>query len=480
MSITGAMNAAISGLRAAARGSELVSNNISNALTPSYGRRGLDLSALSYGATGGVRIDGISRHMNEGVVADKRLASAAQQNTQTAVDFFRQLEDVTGIAGDANGLSGRLAAFEQSLITAASRPDAIERLSATVSDARRLADGISDASTEVQHMRSRADTAIAQDVDTLNTALEQIEKLNAQITLTLSRSGSSPALLDQRQAVLDTIGAIVPVNVVPRDNGAVAIYTEGGAILLDINAAEIGFDRQNVVTEFQSFDDGTLSGLTLNGQDLRISALGGGSLGGHFAVRDTYGVQAQTQLDAMARDLVERFADPAVDATRGAGDAGLFTDAGAAFDPLNEVGLSRRLSLNAAVDPAAGGEIWRLRDGLGATTPGPAGEAGLLNDLRAALETIQPTASGNFGTGSHSSASLFSAFTGLLASTRNGAEQDMTFTAARLTELTDLQLSQGVDTDQELQNLLVLERAYAANARVIQAADEMLETMTRL
>ena len=57
MSITGAMNAAISGLRAAARGSELVSNNISNALTPSYGRRGLDLSALSYGATGGVRID---------------------------------------------------------------------------------------------------------------------------------------------------------------------------------------------------------------------------------------------------------------------------------------------------------------------------------------------------------------------------------------------------------------------------------------
>ena len=91
MSITGAMNAAISGLRAAARGSELVSNNISNALTPHYGLRSLELSSLNHGASGGVRTDGITRNMNEGVVADRRLANASQQNTQTAVDFFAVL-----------------------------------------------------------------------------------------------------------------------------------------------------------------------------------------------------------------------------------------------------------------------------------------------------------------------------------------------------------------------------------------------------
>lgn len=480
MSITGAMNAAISGLRAAARGSEIVSNNISNALTPSYGRREMDLSALSYGATGGVRIDGISRHMNEGVVADRRLADAAQQNTQAAVNFFQQLENTTGIAGDPNGLSGRLATFEESLIAAASRPDATERLAGAVSDAQWLAKGISNASQEIQQMRTRADTQIAQEVATLNAALEQVVDLNIQITSTISRSGSSPALLDQRQAVLDTIGSIVPINVVPRDNGAVAIYTEGGAVLLDITAANIEFEQQNVVTEFQTLEAGTLSGITMNGQDLRISALAGGSLGGHFAVRDTYGVQAQTQLDALARDLVERFQDPAVDPTRGAGAAGLFTDSGAAFDPLNEVGLSNRLTLNAAVDPKAGGDVWRLRDGLGAVAPGAAGEATLLNDLRAALEVSRTPASGGFGTGARGAASLFSSFTSTLATTRSSAEQDLTFSSARLTELTALQLSEGVDTDQELQNLLVIERAYAANARVIQAADDMLETLTRL
>lgn len=480
MSITGAMNAAVSGLRAAARGSEIVSNNISNALTPNYGRRGLELSTLSYGASGGVKIDSISRHMNEGVVADRRIANAAQQNTQTAVDFFRRLEDVTGIAGEPEGLSGRLTSFEEGLIAAASRPDLIERLASSVNDAQRLLDGIGNASQEVQDMRTNADTQIARDVSTLNTALEQVEKLNSQILSATSRSISSPGLIDQRQAVLDTISSIVPINVIPRQNGTVSIYSEGGALLLDLTAVDIEFDQANIVTEFQTLEAGTLSGLTLNGQELRVSTLGGGSLGGHFAVRDTYGVEAQTQLDALARDLVERFDDPALDATRGVGDPGLFTDAGTVFDPANEVGISRRLTLNAAVDPSAGGEIWRLRDGIGAVVPGPAGDATLLNDFRSALEVTRIPASGALGTGPRDMAGLFSSFSGLLASTRGGAEQDMTFTAARLSELTQLQLSDGVDTDQELQNLLILEQAYAANARVIQAADEMLQIVTRI
>lgn len=480
MSITGAMNAAISGLNATARGSEIVSNNIANALTPTYGKRSIELSALSYGTAGGVNIDGISRQMDEGVVSDRRQADAAQQNTQTVASFLLQLEDTVGLAGDENGLGGRLAALEESLITAASRPDIVERLATAVSDANRLVEGINSVATEIQEMRTNADAQIAQEVTTLNTALEQVEQLNRQIASTISRSGGSSALLDQRQAVLDTIGTIVPINVVPRDNGAVTIYTSGGAVLLDITAATIGFEKQNVVTEFQTFEAGTLSGLTLNGQELKTSALGGGSLGGHFEVRDVHGVEAQTELDAIARDLVERFSDPSIDSTRGVGDPGLFTDAGSAFDPADEVGLSRRLTLNSAVNPEDGGEVWRLRDGLGATVAGPTGDATLLNDFSAALETTRTPSSGSFGTGALIAADLISSFSGSLASTRGNAEQELTFTSARLTELTQLQLSGGVDTDQELQNLLILEQAYAANARVIQAADDMLEIITRL
>ena len=54
------------------------------------------------------------------------------------------------------------------------------------------------------------------------------------------------------------------------------------------------------------------------------------------------------------------------------------------------------------------------------------------------------------------------------------------FAAAKLTALTDLEAQNGIDTDQEMQALLTIEKHYAANARVIQTADEMLDILIRL
>lgn len=41
-------------------------------------------------------------------------------------------------------------------------------------------------------------------------------------------------------------------------------------------------------------------------------------------------------------------------------------------------------------------------------------------------------------------------------------------------------MADGVDTDTEMQRLLQYEQAYAANARVIQAIDEMMNTILRV
>ncbi|WP_254796821.1 flagellar hook-associated protein FlgK [Sulfitobacter albidus] len=473
------MSAALSGLRAAAQGSELVSNNIANALTPSYAQRSLATTTQANGLNG-VRILGINRNVDAGLLADLRLAEAGQGNAQAPVDFLKKVEDLVGLAGDPDGLGGRLASFEAGLISAASRPDAVERLMGTVSDAAAVVRGITNASAAIQDARGDADRTIADQVEKLNTSLAQVQKLNGMIRGGISRDSGTAALEDQRQQVLSEISQIVPIRVMQRDFGDIAIYSEGGAVLLDITAAEIGFDRSPIVTAYQTIDTGTLSGLTLNDQPLRLSALGGGSLEAQFTVRDELGVTAQTQLDAFARDLVERFQDPGVDPTLGVGDAGLFTDSGAAFDPADEVGLATRLTLNAAVDPSQGGEVWRLRDGIGAASPGAVGDGSLLDALQTALTDPRIPASGNFGVSARGSLDLMSQFSGLLAADRASAEQTLSFASSRLSAVTEQQLAQGVDTDQELQNLLILEKAYAANARVIQAADDMLETLVRL
>ncbi|MFK7834709.1 MAG: flagellar hook-associated protein FlgK [Sulfitobacter sp.] len=484
MTISGALTNALSGLRAAGRGAEVVSSNISNALTPGYGRRVLELSSASINGSDGVRIGGITRIVDESIVADKRLAMAEQANMQSTAQFFERLENSLGTPDLAQSLTARLSEFEGALITASSRPDAPERLRSAVSAASDLAKTLSDTSKDIQTVRTAADRTISQQVDQLNTALEQVVSLNAQITATQVQGGDVAALQDMRQGVVDTIGVLVPVRQVPRDNGQVALYTTGGAILLDGTAAKLEFEASNVVTPYMSVDSNTLSGLTINSTAVRTGsdngALRGGAIGAQFAIRDELGVSAQTQIDAIARDLVERFQDPAVDPSLSPGDAGLFTDSGGPFDPLNERGLSSRLELNARVDPDQGGETWRIRDGMNTLTPGVTGDASILLNLGEALSSNRVPASGGFGSGAFSAIDLVATVTSDVANRRTISEQQLSYASARLTELTERQLADGVDTDAEIQRLLLIEQSYAANARMIEAADEMMQTILRL
>ena len=40
--------------------------------------------------------------------------------------------------------------------------------------------------------------------------------------------------------------------------------------------------------------------------------------------------------------------------------------------------------------------------------------------------------------------------------------------------------AQGVDTDQELQKLLTIEQSYAANAKLIETIDQMIQSLLRI
>ena len=53
MSLSNALSNAVSGIVAASRGTEVVASNLSNALTPGYARRELQLSTRPYIAAGG-------------------------------------------------------------------------------------------------------------------------------------------------------------------------------------------------------------------------------------------------------------------------------------------------------------------------------------------------------------------------------------------------------------------------------------------
>ncbi len=481
MTISSALSNAMTGLRAASRSSEVISANIANAMTPGYGVRDLSLSSSQLG---GVNVGGVVRNVDPSLLADHRLAEAAFKNASDRTRFLNEFENILGTPDEPDSLSSRLAEFEKSLITAASRPDAPERLQNVADAARDMTTLINAASDSVRQSRSDADRSIAFQVESLTTSLRNVKELNVQITRTLSTGGDPSALMDNRQALVSSISAIVPVRQVPRDNGQIALYSTGGAILLDGGVAEIEFTAVNQVTPFMTIENGGLSGLTINGYPVRTDsergALGGGSLGAQFEIRDELGTLAQRKLDGFARDLIERFQDPSVDPTLSSGDAGLFTDGGVNFDPVNETGVSARLVLNPVADERAGGDSWRIRDGMNAASPGDVGDSRMLQALSDALTRARVPASGNFGAGAFSAANLVSTFTSQIGSERGQADQKLSFASAQFDELTQQILANGVDSDRELQRLLIVEQSYAANVRIIEAADEMLQTILRL
>lgn len=485
MSLTGSLSSALSGLNAAARAAEVVSSNVANAMTEGYGRRELETVSRSIGSSGqGVKVVGVTRHVDRLILGDRRLAEASVGDRTAQADFFRQLERVVGTSDSANSLAARITEFDSALIEAASRPESEARLSRVVDGARGIASLFANIGDEIQTSRSNADQQIANSVATLNSALEQVQELNSQVLANSGLGRDSSALQDQRQKAIDQIATIIPLREVQRAGGQIALFSTGGLMLLDGKAPVFEFAPAGPILPGMTQGSGALSGLSVNGRNISTDAsagpIAGGSLGAQFLIRDQAAPEMQAKLDAIARDLVERFVDPAVDPTISAGGAGLFTDAGVAFDPLNEIGLAQRLTLNSQVDPRQGGALWKLRDGLGAASQGPVGNSQQINALRAALSDSRTPLSGGFSAGAKSFPALATDLASIISTSRLSLENEQGFATARAETFRQLELADGVDSDQEMQTLLLVEQAYAANAKVIQTVGSMIQTLLEM
>jgi len=483
MNMSTALNNAVSGLTATSRGVSVVTDNIANALTPGYVRRSLELSTSAI--TGhGVQVTGVVRAYNPVLTANRRAADADLAYASALSDFRTGLENMVGTADDQTSIAGRLATLESNLITAASLPGSATRLDQVALSAADLVDRINAAAQGLREMRSEADRDIGKQVDALNQALQDIQELNDKIPAIRNSGGDINALLDQRQLLIDQLNEIIPVNVLPRENDRVSIYSDGGLILLEGPAVELTFSTTGETMPHMTINNGLLSGLQANGRPVRTlgddAQIRGGSLAAQFKIRDELAVAAQTELDALARDLIERFETPGLDPTVAATDPGLFTDSGLRFDATAPPGLSLRLSLNATIDLRNGGQSWHLRDGLGAAAPGDPGEARQISAFADALNLARALPGSPFGAGTLRATEVADALLSSVGANAHTAATRQTFAAVAQQEMQRIEAERGVDTDAELQRMMQIEQSYAANARMISVIDELMETLLRI
>ena len=480
MSLNSALYRAATGLGIASRTAEVIAGNVANARAEGYGRR--ELVQNGPPGTGGY---GVRRQVDQGLLSERRLSDAAAAAAETRAAFDLRLEQALGLPEDPGSLSGRIVAFETALTEAAATPDSTAALGSVAARARDLAEGLRAATDAVQEGRLAAENAIARDVARLNDTLGRIERSNAQIRAALAQGRDTAALEDQRQTMIDQIAEIVPLREIARERGEIALYSMGGAVLLDGRASVIGFQPAADIDATVTRAGGQLNGLTINGNEVSTEApqglLRGGRIEAAFAVRDAAGIAAQGRLDALARGLIERFADPAVDPTLAPRADGAFVDAAASpFDPAAAQGVAGRIAVAAALDPQAGGAAWRWRAGIGAQSPGEPAAPQLLLAMRAALIDRRPEPDAGPGAmqlsiGGHAAEMLSAA-----GMARLDAEARADFTRAQQLHLRQLEREGGIDTDRELQALLLVEQHYGANARVVQAVDGMLQRLMEI
>lgn len=481
MSIGAAFNAAGSGLTASARLAETISANVANALTEGYARRSVGLSSVPLGGHGsGVRVLGTARAEQAQITAERRIMDAESGAARAIAEARERVLAAVGMPGEAGSLAARVTAFETALLAAAASPSASLKLEQAAEAARSLVGAINDAAEAMAAIRTDAEAEIERQVGVLNSTLHDIAALNRKIRIGMQQGLETASLEDERTRALDRIADIVPLRTVRREGGEIAIYTANGGVLLDGRVWELAFERTlPVITPEMTGplpplgqDRGSASGpeaVSATGAGL----MAGGSLGALFEVRDSIAPAMAGDLDAFAGDLVARFADLT---EFNGGEAGLFTDPGA-----GGAGIAARLELNPLVDPAHGGEARRLRDGLASAAPGPVGFGGHLQALVDAMTESRNPGNMVSTSAAATAAGLAAEIGAWFGAQAAQAEEARAFFAGQSAILGEREASLlGVDTDAELQFLMLVEQSYAANARVLTVIDSLLRQLLEI
>jgi len=468
MSLTGALNSATAGLHTTQGQSRIAADNVSNAMTPGYVRREAVLVTAS-GGQGGAVISEVRREVDATLQRMSRLENSRMTQYQSIQEGLTTYTAYLGQPGDGTSPADRFNDFQNSLTTLVNMPSSNGAQTSVALAAEDLVRSVKGAATTLSTTLNDVNMEIRYEVADLNTALYQLRDLNA------SGSGFTPGSLEAAQfdekvdTILDQISGIVDTRIHRSSNGSISLYTVSGAALLEGRVVQdVTFNPS----------DGTLMA---GNQDITpfkdgVRGIQHGSLAGLSELKRETIPQFSQQLDEYARGLIQTFEE--ADASLAPGEAGLFTDNGNAFDPANITGLASRLQINSKISSTGDAEVWRIRDGLGATSPGAGSETVQINAFLAGLDTAMNAAT---GTGIPAEVTLrdFSAeMITSQAATRARAENDFNAAAsAAEVVMSARRNSEGVNIDDEMQQLLLIEQSYAANSRVLTAVSEMIDTL---
>ncbi|WP_298242401.1 flagellar hook-associated protein FlgK [uncultured Bradyrhizobium sp.] len=485
MSITAALNSARSSLMASGIQSATISRNIAGASAPGYSRK---ITMLDNFPGAGVYVAAIQRAASSGLYSNVLVATSSSAKQSVIYDGLQKIAASTVDDPELEqSPTAQLNKLKQALQQYANSTDNATLAQAAVTSAKDMVTALNQATKTVQSVREQADVDMTTSVTNINQLLTQFQTVNTAIVKGTTTGDDVTDYLDQRDSIVSKLSQELGVTMSLRPNGDAALYTDSGVVLFDKTARPVSFTPTNAYTAGTTGNAVFIDGVPVTGAN-SVMPLKSGKLAGLAQLRDQDTVTYQSQLDEVARGLIEAFKEVDQSGAALPDVPGLFTYPGSPAMPASatiSVGLAGTISVAASVDPAAGGNPNLLRDGAisgsaayNYNTTGNAGFSTRLQQLIDNMNAPQPFDVTAQGKPSGSVIEFASSSASWIESHRKAADDNVQYQNTLLDRSTAaLSNVAGVNMDDEMALMLQVERTYSASSKIISTVDQMLQSL---
>ncbi len=229
MSLDSSLAIANGGLFAINNALGVVGQNVANAGTPDWTREVATQESVSAAGVGmGVRTLPTQRQLASQLQASVFTQNSTVSGLQTQQASLSGIDQIQGVVGGGTDLASLLGKLQDAFSTLAGDPSNQTQQQAVVAAAGSLTRQINALSGAIGQARQNAQDAAVSEVASLNATLGQIGGLNAQIVALQVQGQSTADLQNQRDAAVDQLNQLLPVQQIPQADGSVVLITGGG------------------------------------------------------------------------------------------------------------------------------------------------------------------------------------------------------------------------------------------------------------
>lgn len=441
-------------LRAFQRGLDVTGHNIANVNTRGYSRQTVDyvatdpttfqgVRAMTLGT--GVSIASVNRIRD--LFLDNRMidANGEQGRFSALAANLSQVEPLFNEPG-SNGISTALTAFFNAWSGLASNPNEPAARMAVQQAGDTLATRIRSAYRDLSGLQNQLQSGMSETLLTVDRLSARIYELNAEIRRR-TVSGENPGdLLDQRDLALDDLSGLVDITITRKADGTVGVNMNSFTLVDDVGSYAVP----------KTFDPATCT-VTNGSATYRID---GGRMYGLMEANNR--VEAyMAELDTLANSLRTEINTAHVSGTNANGTTGI--------NFFNDVVTPPQTG---AIDFNLSAEVRADFRNIASGATGKAGDGG----LALAISQLRDTPSGLLNNKRFTE--FFSEF--LAGIGRDALDANTTLeTQSSIVSQIDMQRQSisGVSIDEEMANMLRLQRSFQAAAKALAIFDEVTEEL---